>query len=190
MDTLKTCFSVEGSLQGKSNSPKNIQRTSGWYCIRKILVIIILNRLKDWYDQTLLDQQQRFRSGRGTSDGIFITKRIQQITDSMKKAVKKAVFIFFVDLSAAFDQIVRSWLFKSIHQRLAPNKGNTLFRILDQKNQKIFLSPEFPPLYNIFMDYVMRVYEHEYAKENVQFIKLKYRIAHEKKECQDIMVTI
>ena len=90
---------------------------------------------------------------------------------------------------------MRSWLCKSIHQRLSTNKDNTLFRILEavysytttalsETLENIFeLStgvrqgiPESPPLYNLYMDYVMRVYKHECAKENVQFVKLKYRI--------------
>ena len=41
--------------------------------------------MKIWYDKQLLDQQQGFRSGRGTTDGIFITKRIQQVADKTKK---------------------------------------------------------------------------------------------------------
>ena len=64
---------------------------------------IILDRLKTWYDRQLLDNQHGFRSGRGTADGIFITKSIQQISDSMQNPV----YILFVDLSAAFDHVVR-----------------------------------------------------------------------------------
>ena len=48
------------------------------------MVIIISNRLKDWYDNQLLDQQQGFRRGRGTADGIFVTKRLQQISKKSK----------------------------------------------------------------------------------------------------------
>ena len=56
-----------------------------------------------------MDQQQGFRSGRGTSDGIYITKRIQQITDS----IKKPVFVLFVDLSSAFDHVISCLLYTS-----------------------------------------------------------------------------
>ena len=42
-------------------------------------MIIILDRLREWYDENLLDQQQGFRSGRGTTDGIYLLKRLQQI---------------------------------------------------------------------------------------------------------------
>ena len=116
----------KGASKGSPTDPKVYRGLQIDTIMCKILVIAILNRLKSWYDQTLLDQQQGFRSGRGTSDGIFVTKRIQQITDSMKKPV----YVLFVDLSAAFDRVVRNWLFKSTEQRFPPNNDNTLFRII------------------------------------------------------------
>ena len=106
----------KGASKGSANDPKAYRGLQVGTIMCKILVITILNRLKSWYDQTLLDQQQGFRSGRGTSDGIFVTKRIQQITDSMKKPV----FVLFVKLSAAFDHVIRNWLFLSIYQRFPP----------------------------------------------------------------------
>ena len=94
----------------------------------KLTIIIILDRLKKWYDEQLLDQQQGFRSGRGTADGIFITKRIQQISEGMKKPV----YALFIDLSAAFDHINRSWLFKSISLRFPRQSDKiTLIKILE-----------------------------------------------------------
>ena len=72
--------------------------------------MIVISRMKNWYESQLLDQQQGFRSKRGTSDGIFIIKRVQQITNKMKKPT----YALFVDLSAAFDHVERSWVFKSI----------------------------------------------------------------------------
>lgn len=179
----------KGASKGSPTDPKTYRGLQIGTIICKILVITILNRLKNWYDQTLLDQQQGFRSGWGISDGIFVTKRIQQITDMMKKPI----FILFVDLSAAFDHVVRNWLFKSIQQRLPPNSDKTLFRILKAvySHTTTALSeapedtfdlttalrqggPESPPLYNLFMDYVMRIFEQECAQGNIQFVKLKY----------------
>ena len=59
--------------------------------------------MKSWYENQLGDQQQGFRSSRGTTDGIFITKRIQQISHKMKKPL----YAVFVDLTAAFDTVCR-----------------------------------------------------------------------------------
>ena len=88
------------------------------------MIIVILNRLKQWYDIQLLDS---FRSGRGTADGIYITKRVQQISDSMKKPV----FVLFIDLSAAFDHLVRKWMFKSVHLRLPVDSDKILITLLE-----------------------------------------------------------
>ena len=77
------------------------------------MIIIIISRWKHWYEQQLTDQQQGFRSARGTADGIFVAKRAQQITNKMKKPF----YVLFVDLTAAFDHVERGWMFKSIRSR-------------------------------------------------------------------------
>ena len=181
----------KGAAKGSASDPKAYRGLQVGTTLCKILVIIILNRIKSWYDETILDQQQGFRSGRGTADGIFITKRVQQITNSMKKPV----YVLFVDLSSAFDHINRDWLFKSICQRFADHEETRLFHILQaiyvhtttalaENPTDIFNiftgvrqgGPESPPLYNLYMDYVMRVFHHICSEEKVNFLKLKFRI--------------
>ena len=66
----------------------------------KILVVIIFKQLSQWYESQLLEQQNGFRSGRGTTDGIYL-KRVQQIS----KSRNKQVFVLFVDLTSAFDHV-------------------------------------------------------------------------------------
>lgn len=75
------------AAKGKASEPKAYRGLRVGSVLYKILVIIILNRIKPWYDQAILDQQQSFRSGRGTADGIVITKRVQQISNSINKPV-------------------------------------------------------------------------------------------------------
>ena len=152
---------------------------------------MILDRLKKWYDEQLSDNQNGFRSGRGTVDGIYITKRVQQITDQMETPL----CILFVDLTAAFDHVVRAWLFKSIYQRLPPGADTTLIKILQTIYESLTTAlsetpedvielilgvrqggPESPSLYNLFMDYVMRIYTHQCEEEDIKFITFKYRI--------------
>ena len=36
--------------------------------------------------------------------------------------------------------------------------------------------PESPPLYNLYMDYVMRVYTEQCNKDEIKFLQLKYRV--------------
>ena len=100
----------KGPGKGKVDDPKTYRGLQIGSSLCKIMIVIIINRLKDWYEKQLLDQQQGFRSARGTTDGIFVAKSVQQITNKMKKPT----FLLFVDLSAAFDHVERSWLFKSI----------------------------------------------------------------------------
>ena len=77
------------------------------------MVVTIIERIKAWYEIQLSDQQQGFKTGRGTTDGIYNLKRVHQITDQMKQPAYR----FFIDLTAAFDHIKRSWLFTPILQR-------------------------------------------------------------------------
>ena len=137
------------------------------------MMIIILNRIKSWYNSQLLDQQQGFRQGRGTIDGVYIIKRVQQITEKMKIPT----FVLFVDLTAAFDHVIRPWLFKSIYQRFPGGSDQKLIKLLEtlysytttllaETPDDLFEltlgvrqgGPESPPLYNLYIDYVMRVF--------------------------------
>ena len=49
-----------------------------------IMIVLIIERLKNWYEEQLFDQQQGFRQARGTTDGIFLIKSVQQITNRME----------------------------------------------------------------------------------------------------------
>ena len=111
----------KGAAKGKADDPAAYRGIQIGSTFCKILVIIILERTRKWYDKQLLDEQQGFRSYRGTNDGIYILKRIQQISQQ----TKRPVFALFIDLTAAFDHVRRKWLFKSIEQRF-PSHDNTL----------------------------------------------------------------
>ena len=50
----------------------------------KLIINIILNRIKPWYENQLTDEQNGFRSNRGTTDGISTVKRVRQITSKKK----------------------------------------------------------------------------------------------------------
>ena len=64
----------KGASKGSINDPKAYRGLQIGSSLCKIMIIIIINRLKQWYDNHLLDQQQGFRSSRGTADGIYIAK--------------------------------------------------------------------------------------------------------------------
>ena len=181
----------KGPAKGKADDPKTYRGIQIGSSLCKIMVTIIINRLKDWYERQLLDQQQGFRSARGTTDGIFIAKSVQQITAKMIKSTP----VLFVDLSAAFDHVERNWLFKTIEKRFPNGSGNELVQILkaiysytttslaENPDDSFELTvgvrqggPESPMLYNLFMDFVMRIYLEECNNKGITFLKLKYNI--------------
>ena len=149
--------------------------------------------MRSWYECQLADQQQGFRNDRGTTDGIYIAKRVQQITRSMKKTA----YLLFVDLSSAFDHVERSWLFATIKKRLPSDADSSLIQLLEllysytttalsQSPDQIFETkagvrqggPESPILFNLFMDFVMRIYIDQCKKDGIKFLRLKYFIPH------------
>ena len=73
----------KGPTKGKADEPTTYRGLQIGSFLCKIIIIIVINRLKSWYEKQLLDQQQRSRSLRGTTDGIFVAKSVQQITSKM-----------------------------------------------------------------------------------------------------------
>jgi len=181
----------KGPSKGKYDDPSAYRGLQIGSSFCKILITIINKRLKNWYERQLSEQQQGFRASRGTADGIFIAKQTQQITAKMKKTA----YVLFVDLSAAFDPVERSWMFKSISDRFSTNSNMTLIQLIktlydhtttalaETPDDKFELTtgvrqggPESPMLYNLYMDYIMRIYLDRCKTKGIKFLKLKYKI--------------
>ena len=109
--------------------------------------------------------------------------------------MKIPAFVLFVDLTAAFDHVIRPWLFKSIYQRFPGGSDQKLIKLLETLYTYITTSlaetpddlfelalgvrqrgPESPPLYNLYIDYVMRVFMGLCEKKNIKFLTLRYRV--------------
>ena len=104
------------------------------------------------------------------------------------------MFLLFVDLTAAFDHIPRKWLFYSIKLRFTDIKQPQLITILEQlykqttltfsRDDTIFQTtsgvcqggPESPFFFNLYIDFVMRVFIHECRTESIKFFEHFYRI--------------
>ena len=181
----------KGPSKGKSDDPSTYRGLQIGSTLCKLFVTIILARISTWYEAQLLDQQQGFRTGRGTTDGIFIAKTLHQIA----KRSGKEMYILFVDLTSAFDHIDRRWLFKTIKQRLQNKLDCKLFDLLEllysstttalagNELDKFIIElgvrqggAESPLLFNLYIDYVMRVFLSECTTNKVHFLKLKYEI--------------
>ena len=177
--------------KGSSQDPNAYRGLQIGSSLCKILVMLIINRLKTWYEKQLLDQQNGFRKGRGTIDGIFAAKQIHQISNNMKKPV----YALFVDLTAAFDHIKRSWMFKTIRQRLGEEADSKLIELLESLYSYTTTSlaetpddifevilgvrqggSESPMMYNLYMDYVVRIFLEKCELDKIKFLNLKYEI--------------
>ena len=103
------------------------------------------------------------------------------------------MYALFIGLTAAFDKIERGWLFQSIRQRIPGSQKivNVLQELyshttsaLSETPEDIFQlmlgvrqgGPESPMLYNLYMDYVMRVFMEKCISKGIQFPRLKYKI--------------
>ena len=109
--------------------------------------------------------------------------------------MKKPTYLLFVDLTAAFDHVVRKWMFQSIYQRFPRGADTTLIELFEalysytttslaETPDNIFElllgvrqgSPESPPLYNLLMDYVMRIFMDVCENREIKFLRLNHRI--------------
>ena len=113
--------------KGKQTDPRAYRALQIVSKFLKILVVVILNRIANWYNSQLQDQQQGFRLGRGTTDGIFMLKQIQQI----RHQLNKQTYTLFVDLTADFDHVGSGWMFQLIYQRLIKETNRKLFELIE-----------------------------------------------------------
>ena len=189
----------KGPSKGKADDPSTYRGLQIGSTLCKIIVILITNRMKEWYENQLTEQQQGFRTSRSTTDGLFLIKSLQQIAYKTKKIVPT----LFIDLTAAFDHINRNWLFDSIKQRLNNQDEFKLFKLLQDLYKKTTTSienhnfeislgvrqggPESPLLFNLYLDYVMRAVKDECKKQNIKFTKHSYLIPKPASSNQSIL---
>lgn len=181
----------KGPSKGSQNDPTSYRGLQIGSTLCKILVTIIINRLKDWYERQLMDQQQGFRTGRGTAEGIYIIKRVHQITDHMCKPI----CALFIDLTAAFDHVNRDLMFEIIQRRLSATSDMKLITLLQllyshtttalsetpEESFKLTSGvrqggPESPFLFNLFIDFIMRIYLEKCETTGIKFLQLNYKI--------------
>ena len=184
---LKTLWKGKGS----KSDPSRYRGLSIGSTLCKLIINIILERIRPWYEAQLSEEQNGFRKNRGTTDGIYSLKRAHQILNRKKQPL----FLLFVDLTAAFDHIPRKYLFDSIRLRVPEGETAKLFKILEFLYQKTSLTyqeaqtsflvtsgvrqggPESPLLFNLYIDFVMRVFMNRCIQDSsIHFFKHQYRI--------------
>jgi hypothetical protein len=178
--------------KGSHKEPKNYRGLSIGSSFLKLLMAILLERIKSWYNAQILLNQNGFRQYVGCPDALFTIKSLQHISYRLNKKL----YLLFVDLTAAYDWCVREWLFMSINNRINENDVSTAtcFKIMEELYKKTAAAlksdkpkyfettsgvrhggPESPNLFNLYLDYIMRIYN-EKAEELGIVVKFKYRI--------------
>lgn len=90
--------------------------------------------------------------------------------------MKKPAYVFFIDLNVAFDHEKKDLMFKTVYHRLTPTSNKKPIQLMESLYSHIKVAlyqtldvnlelrmghrqgaPEFPPLFNLFMDFVMLV---------------------------------
>ena len=187
----KTTITALYKNKGSRKECKNYRGISIGSSFLKLAMAIIIERIKPWYNDQLLPNQNGFRQFFGCPDAIFALKSIQHISSRLNQET----YILFVDLTAAYDWCVRTWLFQSIFNRIDDNNINTYtsIRIMEElykhtlsnlKDDPDYFQTtsgvrqggtESPVLFNLFMDYIMQIYNHQ-AEEQGLGVSFKYRI--------------
>ena len=176
--------------------PENYRTLSISAVLLKAIMSIILLRSREWYELTLLDMQNGFRQARGTADSVFLVKNLIRIA----KSRNKSIYALALDLRAAYDWINRSWVWLCIAARNTGSEYETeldeLFGLVrelygrtysymagDEKEQAFETTSgllqgavESPPLFSVFCDTILRLFEEKMRVLGVGGIKFKYFI--------------
>ena len=186
---LKPLFKNKGSMtEAKNYRGLMINATAN-----KVLVMVMLARLKEHYEQAILPSQFGFRANMSTTDGVFMARQITSKTAD-------PVWGCFVDLKAAYDWVDRPTLWRVLKKRLG-EQGDKLVEVFSQlyakttakligfeKAVQIMLglrqgAPESCMLFNYWLDTVIRCALYDIEKQYPGAgVKFEYRISN---ECTD-----
>ena len=158
----------------------------------KIGMKIIIKRISKFYESQLKRTQFGFRKGMGCNDGLYMMKQLQDIATLSQRRL----YVCFIDLTAAFDHVNRDLLFQTIRSRLHSGQDTTNIDIIEHlyKSTKSYMQNsdpessfptssgvrqgglEGPPLFNLFSDFVLRVYEERKTTAGVIGLSIPYNI--------------
>ena len=99
----------------------------------KILLIILLNRIRQKFENELPDEQAGFRRGRGTADMLCCIQNVIEKTILMSERT----FIVFIDYGKAFDSVSHIQMFNLLSDMGFPRHIVALIQALYEKQSAI-----------------------------------------------------
>ena len=180
--------------KGDSTVAMNYRGLSISSVMLKAAMIVILNRQRNWYENTLDDCQNGFRDDRGTIDSTMIVKSLDRVARSRKEQI----YCLALDLRAAYDWLNRNWIWLNMDARnsRAPYGGDmermyklvravyseTYAYVGDESNKFRTTSGvlqgnvESPATFSIFFDTILRLFIDECERQGILGVEFEYRI--------------
>ena len=100
--------------------------------LRKILALIMMNRIGDRIDKIIPPSQAAYRSGRSTTEHVFAVKLAVERTITAKK---EEIHLLFLDMSKAFDSINRKLLLEDLNNIINKDELQIMQLLLNVKIQ-------------------------------------------------------
>ncbi|UYV64540.1 hypothetical protein LAZ67_3001142 [Cordylochernes scorpioides] len=106
---------------GDKNNPTNYRGIALCSNISKLFTTILRNRLNNWIEkrEIILENQAGFRKNRSCTDHILLLNSLIQLSLRRKRG---KLYVFFVDLTKAFDTVPHDLLWQKLHKMGISNK--------------------------------------------------------------------
>ncbi|UYV76070.1 hypothetical protein LAZ67_13002394 [Cordylochernes scorpioides] len=106
---------------GDKNNPTNYRGIALCSNISKLFTTILRNRLNNWIEKRviILENQAGFRKNRSCTDHIILLNSLIQLSLRRKRG---KLYVFFVDLTKAFDTVPHDLLWQKLHKMGISNK--------------------------------------------------------------------
>ena len=175
--------------KGKMSDPTKYRGISLTSTLAKVGCIIVLNRIREFYNASILSTQYGFRSGKGCDDALFHFSNLQTIA----KTTNTQIYHVAIDYSQAFDLLVREWAFDSIESRIGRNDVNIgILRDLYSKTSACVTNKpdyvfstsrgvrqggnESPIVYGFYNDTILRLFKSKCKEAGIPEISIKFQI--------------
>ena len=153
----------------------------------KVYARVLLDRINHVVEQRLLENQCGFRPGRSCVDHIFSLRQLME----KSREWKRPLYVCFIDLRKAYDSVNRDALWRVLKRYGISDKLLRLIADLHTDTRcKVRVNGEYsdwfdvkngvrqgcvlaPTLFNVFIDFIVRVSQ---DPERVSGVEIKYRI--------------